>query len=442
MRMATLVFVLENEEGHLLPTFKLAKRLAAHGHRIHYLGLEDAAELVRSQGFELTPILGNVFPGGSMRGASKSPGGAQTTTAAAIRNLRVSEVYDRYLGSLASDRGLGALIRGLQPDLFLVNSVYALNALVLHLRFDIPVVLLTSWLRSYPKSDFCVGIEEMLMQLQSSSPEIFALFKRAAPLARRLRDITDRVREMRELILCPAELDLPRPVRIEPEVYHIESSVDLQRREAGSFPWERLAPHGRLLYCSMGSQGHVVGREKVARFLRAVVEAAAGLDGWQLVLSTGGMVEAGDLPGLPENAVVSRWVPQLGMLARAGLMITHAGLGTVKEGIFHGVPMLAFPMANDQPENAGRIVHHRLGLAGDMAGATAAEIRHLVARAGGEPEFRANVERMGRRFREIEESGVGVRRIEEVLARHGAAVAAGETVSEAMQEVPAGVGAE
>jgi MGT family glycosyltransferase len=169
----------------------------------------------------------------------------------------------------------------------------------------------------------------------------------------------------------------------------------------------------------MGSQGHVVGREKVARFLRAVAEAAAGLDGWQLVLSTGGMVEPGTLPGLPESAIVTRWVPQLGLLARAGLMITHAGLGTVKECIFHGVPMLAFPMANDQPENAPRIVHHRLGLAGDMLTATAAEIRQLVERAGGDPEFRASVGRMGRKFREIEESGVGVRRIEEVLARRG-----------------------
>lgn len=438
--MANLVFVLENEEGHLLPTFKLAKRLAARGHRVHYMGLADAADLVRSQGFELTPILGNVFPRGTMHGSSKA--GAQGT-AAAVQNLQVSEIYDRYLGSLAADPGLDAVIRGLAPDLLLVNSVYAMNALVLHLRFDVPAVLLTSWLRSFPKADLCTRIEEMLMQLQSSSPQIFALFKRSAPQARRLRDITGRVLEMRELILCPAELDLPQAARTEPEVYHIEPSVDLERRESGDFPWERLDADRRLLYCSMGSQGHVVGREKVTRFLRAVAEAAAGLDGWQLVLSTGGMVEPGDLPGLPglpENAIATRWVPQLGLLARASLMITHAGLGTVKECIFHGVPMLAFPMANDQPENAPRIVHHRLGLAGDMATVTAAEIRQLVERAGGEPEFRANAERMGRRFREIEESGVGVRRIEEVLARHGAL--AGELDGGLMEEVPAGIGGE
>ncbi|HEY0782816.1 MAG TPA: hypothetical protein VGE98_10195, partial [Thermoanaerobaculia bacterium] len=59
-------------------------------------------------------------------------------------------------------------------------------------------------------------------------------------------------------------------------------------------------------------------------------------------------------------------------------------------------------------------------------------LRTLVSRVDSEPAFRDSVARMRARFVEVEESGIGVRRIEEVLgslglatAVHGAALAAG-----------------
>jgi UDP:flavonoid glycosyltransferase YjiC (YdhE family) len=41
--MSSIAFLIEHEEGHLNPTFQLARRLAARGHRIVYLGLADGA---------------------------------------------------------------------------------------------------------------------------------------------------------------------------------------------------------------------------------------------------------------------------------------------------------------------------------------------------------------------------------------------------------------
>jgi UDP:flavonoid glycosyltransferase YjiC (YdhE family) len=42
-------------------------------------------------------------------------------------------------------------------------------------------------------------------------------------------------------------------------------------------------------------------------------------------------------------------------------VITHAGLNTALESLAHGVPMVAIPIANDQPGVAARLV--RLGVA-------------------------------------------------------------------------------
>jgi MGT family glycosyltransferase len=220
---------------------------------------------------------------------------------------------------------------------------------------------------------------------------------------------------MRELILCPEDLEIPDPTRVrERETFHVEASIDLDRGEEGMPP---LDPARRLLYVSLGSQLEWLDRQAGARFLRAVLDAFIDQTGWQLVLSTRGVLNEADLPSLPPWITLSPWVPQLQILRHAAVMITHGGLGTVKECIFRGVPMVVFPMVTDQPDNARRIEHHRLGLRGDFTSMMPDEIRTLVARVDREPVFRESVGRMRRRFEEVEDAGMGARRIEEVLER-------------------------
>lgn len=408
--MARIAFVLDHEEGHLLPTFKLARQLRERGHSVIYLGLADSGHLVRRQGFELVPILGHVFPEGSvprlkrdledLLGSGHEPGD--------------EEAYGRYLGALAKGEGLDGPVAEARPDLFILNSFLGLNALVLQLRFGLPIVLLTPFLRPFTRQEAADQLEGTLLRLRTGGVAFFELVRRTVPTARRLRDLTGRLLSMPELIQCPQELDLPRngggP---EPQVHYIEASVDLSRREDRGFPWERLDPGKKLLYVSLGSQSFL-GREAAVGFLRAVAEGASRRPDWQLVLGTGGLVEPADLP-LPPGAVALPWIPQIPILERAALMVTHGGLGTIKECIFHDVPMVVFPIGRDQPDNAKRIVHHGLGLAGDLAGATPDGVFALIDQVDREPAFREGVRRMGQRFREVEESGIGVRKIEEAL---------------------------
>ena len=86
----------------------------------------------------------------------------------------------------------------------------------------------------------------------------------------------------------------------------------------------------------------------------AVVKAAVDLDA-QVVLSLGG-AETSELPGkLPDNLLVVPFAPQLEMLDKAVLMITHAGMNSTLESLTAGVPMVAVPIAHDQPGIAARI---------------------------------------------------------------------------------------
>ena len=414
--MANVVFLLEHEEGHLLPTFQLAKRLVARGHQVSYIGLADAAELVQRQGYPFSPIMENVFPKGSTRTLRDQIEAAEDGEVGRPLGYSNEAVADLFIGSLVRGEDVTAAIRTRQPDVLLISSLYPPSALVMHYRFRIPIILLTPWLRPFPKAEYSKFIEMSMLHLRGAATELFSLIQKSEPTAKRFQDIAQRFIGMRELILCPAELDLPRPEwGPEPEVFHIEPSIELSRGRADSFPWERLLPGRPLLYASLGSQSHEAGREKLVAFYTAVAEAAGQLPEWQLILSTGA-VEPREITSLPETAIAARWVPQIPVLEKASVMITHGGLGTVKECIFHGVPMIAFPMDKDQPENARRIVHHGLGLSGgDFVGASAGQIVSLVRLVHEDPGFARRVRRMRDRFREVEESGIGVQRIEEVL---------------------------
>lgn len=431
--MSRIAFLIEHEEGHLLPTFRLARKLAARGHEIVYLGLADGGDFIRAQGFEAVPILEDLFPRGTLRtmrdlarpgsGGSAEEKDTEAGIMAAALRVGPGSVYARtWRGLIAAGEPLDEIIRAVRPDLFVLTSFYAPHALVLRNRFGLPAVLLTPLLRNFPKSEYAVKIRGMLKEDAESARRFVALMQSRSP-GLRPADLAARVLaqvlKMRELILCPGDLELPgRRHDHEPEVFYVEPTVDLERRDEGAFPWERLDPARKLLYVSLGSQSFQAGRDRVASFLATAVAAFYSRPDWQLVLSTGSLFDPAEIPA-PPGGIVASWVPQLAVLERAAVAVTHGGLGSVKECIVRGVPMVLFPFTNDQPDNVRRIVHHRLGTAGDLRETSAQGLLSLVEEAD-RPEVRRSVAEMRRRFLDAEEAAPAVGLIEETLARSGA----------------------
>jgi MGT family glycosyltransferase len=89
-------------------------------------------------------------------------------------------------------------------------------------------------------------------------------------------------------------------------------------------------------------------------FLRACLAAFAGESG-RVLISTGARLDPRALGPLPANAMVRRSVPQLQVLARTRLFVTHGGINSVSEALAYGVPMVFYPQTADQPIIARRV---------------------------------------------------------------------------------------
>lgn len=69
------------------------------------------------------------------------------------------------------------------------------------------------------------------------------------------------------------------------------------------------------------------------------------------------------LAGLPSNVVQIKWVPQIPLLAhpKCKLFITHGGLSSQLETIYHGVPVVTIPFFGDQFSSATKAVAFGFG---------------------------------------------------------------------------------
>src|SRR5262249_15189644 len=101
-----------------------------------------------------------------------------------------------------------------------------------------------------------------------------------------------------------------------------------------------------LIYASLGTlvngQSHVYS---------AILRAVETLPDTQVVLSVGRSVDVDQVGAIPSNVIMVRSAPQIELLKRATLTITHAGLNTALESLAQGVPNGRDP---DRVRPAGR----------------------------------------------------------------------------------------
>ncbi len=148
-------------------------------------------------------------------------------------------------------------------------------------------------------------------------------------------------------------------------------------------------PATPLLYISLGT----IFNEAPA-FYRACIEAFAG-EPVRVLISAGSKIDLDSLGPAPANFLLRRSVPQLRVLEEASLFLTHGGMNSVNEALWHGVPLLVYPQHGDQHLVAARVAQLGAGLVlrcGDIEPAT---LREMAAAILSNAQFRRRAGELG-----------------------------------------------
>ncbi|WKN24380.1 nucleotide disphospho-sugar-binding domain-containing protein [Azotobacter vinelandii] len=435
-----IVFILLPELSAFNSSFALARRLRTRGFRILYGGPQNFQEHVLAQGFsyELLEI-------------SKPDFAKQENQLGSLRrwSLRRRQIrYYRRESRLMLDRCV-ASFQQMNPALVLLDPLFWPYA-ELPLRCGVPIVAFNT---SFASS-FNPQVPPAFCGLMPGNPRLGRVrlrnglawgrriltvgsrlwyFEKIVPLLHGLlpgHSAIQRIERLGgrlcwseygprlvlpELVVAPRELDLPQLVASNDRTY-IGACVDLARKD-GDFDWGDLDPQRPLLYCSLGTYSHVYPHAR--RLFSAVVDVLRRRPDLQGIVQVGTAAETDNFGPLPTNIRILKHAPQIEVLARASLFITHGGLSSVRESLQFGVPMIVFPCWMEQPGNAVRVVHHGLGLRGNIAQVTFDQLLALIERVE-QGDFQPALRRMKAIFEAQSGCQAGVDFIEAFLDRQKA----------------------
>jgi len=415
--------------GHLTPFSGLARELSGRGHEVVFFQLPSSSEQLRAWGLRCESYGESRFPAGSFAEWSRE--------LSRLDGLRASQASLEILRSQAEalfTEGRPLIMRA-KLDLWVVDQLdYAAATLAAELRA--PFVTATVSLMMHHED----GVPGLSGERYTDDPAVQerdrrfneAALETSKPFrdfigARRLKvglgpfSYDDLWSGLAQITQQPAEFEFPR--RKLPACFHFTGPFALGARPPGPpFPWELLSGK-TLVYASFGTT-----QNRNIRLYQALVRATADLD-VQVVLSLGG-ADPSELPlEAPANMLVVSFAPQLEILEKAALMITHAGMNSALECLAAGVPMVAVPMASDQHGVAARIEWTGTGVRIPASECEPARLRNAIETVLGKASFRESA----RRFQRIIAAGDGLNRAADIIERvaaTGRPVLRGESFAE------------
>jgi len=403
--------------GHLNPMTALARSLQLRGHEVVIFGIADTEARVRAEGIEFHRIGMEDYPPGALEKLDRRL--AQLDGFAALR-FTLKRV--RNSGRMVWRDGPEA-VRSAGVEALLVDETDSAGIVADYLGLPwISIGLIPPMLQDDRFPPFWLGWaagQDRISRLRNRLA-ISLLLRIAAPVFndmnrqrkawglkpfKRSEDALSRLARITQL---PEALEFDIAGEKPAGLHYTGPFVHASRRTVSEFPWERL--DGRpLIYASMGTLQN--GSEGI---FRTIAEACAGLDS-QLLISLGGGLDPASLGKLAGDPLVVSYAPQLEILRGAALVITHAGINTVLESLREGVPLVAVPLAHDQPGVAARARARGACVVVPLRRLNAARLRKAVMQVLQDPKYREAAQVLQRAILRVDGPGRAADLIDQVL---------------------------
>ena len=349
--MSRFLFVVPPFAGHINPVLAVADELTRHGHEVAWAGHRDPSAI-----------------------ADRPPG---LRGFAALKFL-----WERSLIPLATAM-LPEVLRvaaEFRPDVVVADQQALAGALAAE-RLGLPWATsattsaeLTDPLGDLPKvRDWLTGLLDELRTVSGAPSTVDLRFSPHLVLA------------FTTMALLGQSARLPDSVRFVGPVRRAEP-------EESALPWPELDPDRPLVFISLGTMNADAGE----RFLAHSVEALRARPGIQAVI----VDPTGSIADAPEQVIVRARVAQLAVLARADVVVCHAGHNTVCEALGNGVPLVVAPIRDDQPIIADQVTRAGAGIRLRFDHARAEQIGGAIDTVLADPAYRTAAQRVQRSFQQ------------------------------------------
>lgn len=377
--MSKYVFCNIPADGHVNPTLAIVEALIARGEEVIYYLPENFRPVIEATGATFRALPFDSFP---QRPSAFSPAGAS-------KGVSILRLYIIQQSPVMVPRLLEA-IRAEQPDCVIYDGLLLWVRLVARILHIPAVALWPSYAANQQSNVFAnrptrfLVPPEQMASLNSQLAQVCTTYDQP-PLTVESAFIAT---ELLNIAFLPRSFQ-PGGESFDDHVLFVGPSLQSQRHEQSSFPFALLddRPH---LYISLGT----VFNNQVDFY--NLCFAAFGDTEWQVILSTGWQVDPALLHVAPSNFIVASSVPQIEILPRTSLFISHGGMNSTMESLYHGVPLIVAvaPQMIEQAITAQRVQELGLGLALEMETITVDTLRDTVARVAHDPSYRTRVQAM------------------------------------------------
>jgi MGT family glycosyltransferase len=371
----------------------LARKLQSRGHEVLFIGVRDVEPIVRAANLKFETYCEVEYPAGSVA-EIYSP--HSRLRGLEVMKHQAEEISPKFLQAALkhlprklAETGVEAVVFDaahiflqLVPMSMGIPFVQIWNNLHLDFSGAVPPTFF-GWPHEASAKARARNIEgvKIMRNLLAPIAAVAQVYAKENALQIDWSDPSATTSKLAVITQTPREFDFqgtPWPAHF----YYAGPFHDDDGREQIAFRWEKLTGEP-LIYASLGTL--VNGQPEI---LRTILGAVAKLAGFQVVLSIGKNISQAELGAVPANTVVVRNAPQIELLKRAVLCITHAGLNTTLESLAQGVPLVAIPIGYDQPGIAARIAHYGVGEYVEVEELTAEGLSQLIQGVLNDPRYR------------------------------------------------------
>lgn len=355
--MSKIAFFCIPAHGHTNPTLEVVKELIRQGHEVRYYSYECMKEKILSTGAEYVSCDAydyeqNIKPEDGKRIAED-----------------VSFAIEVLVNStLALDEALLDDLKGWKPDCIVADSM-ALWGKLIALKLDVPFVSSTTTFAFNRYSAKVMqgslrDLFKLILQMGQAKKHLKRLQKKGYPIKSAL-DIIQNDNETHTIVYTSpefqpcAETFSDKYVFVGPSIRPITEIAEKTRE--------------KLVYISMGTVNN-----DMLLFYKSCIEALKDTD-YQVILSVGTQIEIGELLDLAKESEIQAdisivpFVDQIAVLKNADVFLTHCGMNSVSEALYHKVPLVMFPQTNEQKGVAYRV--NELGAGVYLQGKSVEEIK-------------------------------------------------------------------